>query len=78
MPFHQNIGAILDERYIEGEEGGKWANEWKCNKREGTLMKEHKIVNQCLAAGFSLEALMETLRQRPSAKQPQKSLSHYE
>lgn len=38
-------------------------------------MKEHKKVNQCLAAGFSLEALMETLRQRPSAKQPQKKAS---
>jgi len=32
------------------------------------LIKEHKIVNRCLAAGFSLEALMETLRQRPSGK----------
>lgn len=44
-------------------------------KEKGHLWK-NKIVNQCLAAGFSLEALMETLRQRPSAKQPQKSLSH--
>lgn len=37
-------------------------------KRREAYKKRQKIVNQCLAAGFSLEALMETLRQRPSAK----------
>lgn len=37
-------------------------------KEVGLLIKEQKIVNRCLAAGFSLEALMETLRQRPSGK----------
>ncbi len=64
------MSILLKEK---GEKMSKWM---KMQQREGTLMKEHKTVNQCFAAGFSLEALMENLRQRPSANNHEKSLSH--
>lgn len=40
MPFHQNIGAILDEHFIEGEGEKKKKNEQmneNATKEEGCL-----------------------------------------